>query len=93
MSRRRAVQRRVDVEALKVLALPLVGVLLVVVGVVIGPAEPGPTGPREVSLVSSVAACGLPRSGPNKSEIYAGSVLKGGDAAVQLEALANTLRA
>lgn len=33
-------------------------------------------------LVSSVAACGLPRSGPNKSEIYAGSVLKGGDAFV-----------
>lgn len=59
MSRRRAVQRRVDVEALKVLALPMVGVLLVVVGVVIGPAEPDPTGPREVSLVSSVAACPL----------------------------------
>lgn len=59
MSRRRAVQRRVDVEALKVLALPLVAVLLVVVGVVIGPADPAPTGPREVALVSSVAACPL----------------------------------
>ena len=59
MSRRRAVQRRVDVEALKVLALPLVGVLLVVGGVVIGPADTAPTGPREVSLVSSVAACPL----------------------------------
>lgn len=31
-------------------------------------------------LVAAVAACGLPRSGPNKSEIYQGSVLNGGDA-------------
>ncbi|MFT4149948.1 MAG: polysaccharide biosynthesis/export family protein [Paracoccaceae bacterium] len=31
-------------------------------------------------LMASVAACGLPRSGPNKAEIYKGSVLKGGDA-------------
>ncbi|WP_062762503.1 polysaccharide biosynthesis/export family protein [Falsirhodobacter sp. alg1] len=30
-------------------------------------------------LVSSVAACGLPRSGPNKKEIFAGSVENGGD--------------
>lgn len=59
MSRRRAVQRRVDLEALKVLALPLVGVLLVVGGAVVGPPEPGSTGPREVGLVSSVAACPL----------------------------------
>lgn len=33
-----------------------------------------------VTLVAAVAACGLPRSGPNKREIYAGSVLKDGDA-------------
>ncbi len=31
-------------------------------------------------LVATVAACGLPRSGPNKSEIFAGSVLREGDA-------------
>ena len=31
-------------------------------------------------LVMSVGACGLPRSGPNKSEIFKGSVLNGGDA-------------
>ncbi len=35
-----------------------------------------------VILVASVAGCGLPRSGPNKKEIYAGSVLKQGDAFV-----------
>jgi len=33
-----------------------------------------------VSLVVAVGACGLPRSGPNKREIFAGSVLKQGDA-------------
>lgn len=32
------------------------------------------------ALVVSVAACGLPRSGPNKREIYQGSVQKKGDA-------------
>ena len=31
-------------------------------------------------ILSVVAACGLPRSGPNKREIFAGSVLKEGDA-------------
>lgn len=31
-------------------------------------------------LVSLVAACGIPRSGPNKREVFAGSVLKDGDA-------------
>ncbi len=35
-----------------------------------------------LGLLASVAACGLPRSGPNKNEIYKGSVLKGGDAFV-----------
>lgn len=35
-----------------------------------------------ISLVAAVAACGLPRSGPNKKEIFAGSVLKEGDAYV-----------
>ncbi|WP_151718059.1 polysaccharide biosynthesis/export family protein [Gemmobacter serpentinus] len=35
-----------------------------------------------VVLVATVAACGLPRSGPNKREIYAGSVLRQGDAFV-----------
>lgn len=33
-------------------------------------------------LGTAVTGCGLPRSGPNKSEIYQGSVLKGGDAFV-----------
>lgn len=33
-----------------------------------------------LALCGSVAACGLPRSGPNKSEIYQGSVLNEGDA-------------
>lgn len=33
-----------------------------------------------VALVASTAACGLPRSGPSKSEIFKGSVLKEGDA-------------
>ena len=32
------------------------------------------------ALVGAVGACGLPRSGPNKAEIYKGSVLKDGDA-------------
>ncbi|MDZ4136735.1 MAG: polysaccharide biosynthesis/export family protein, partial [Paracoccaceae bacterium] len=31
-------------------------------------------------LVMAVGSCGLPRSGPNKREIYQGSVLKDGDA-------------
>lgn len=35
-----------------------------------------------VALVATVAACGLPRSGPNKREIFAGSVLNEGDAFV-----------
>jgi polysaccharide export outer membrane protein len=33
-----------------------------------------------VVLVAAVAGCGLPRSGPNKKEIFAGSVLEQGDA-------------
>lgn len=33
-----------------------------------------------VCVVATVAACGLPRSGPNKNEIFKGSVLKEGDA-------------
>jgi polysaccharide export outer membrane protein len=33
-----------------------------------------------VALIGMVGACGLPRSGPNKKEIYKGSVLKQGDA-------------
>ena len=40
-------------------------------------------GARALALfaaVSMVASCGLPRPGPNKKEIYAGSVLKDGDA-------------
>jgi polysaccharide biosynthesis/export protein len=34
------------------------------------------------ALVLSVSACGLPRSGPNKSEIFSGSVLEKGNAFV-----------
>ena len=33
-----------------------------------------------VALAATVAACGLPRSGPTKREIFAGSVLREGDA-------------
>ncbi|MBC7477174.1 MAG: polysaccharide biosynthesis/export family protein [Pseudorhodobacter sp.] len=32
------------------------------------------------AVLLGTASCGLPRSGPNKSEIYRGSVLNGGDA-------------
>ena len=32
------------------------------------------------ALVATLAACGLPRSGPNMNEIFAGSVLREGDA-------------
>jgi polysaccharide biosynthesis/export protein len=35
-----------------------------------------------VAVVGMVASCGLPRSGPNKREIFAGSVLEQGDAFV-----------
>ncbi|WP_410000863.1 polysaccharide biosynthesis/export family protein [Vannielia litorea] len=35
-----------------------------------------------LAMVALVASCGLPRSGPNKREIFAGSVLKDGDAFV-----------
>lgn len=34
------------------------------------------------AVLLTTASCGLPRSGPNKREIYAGSVLNGGDAFV-----------
>ena len=33
-----------------------------------------------VAVLLGTVSCGLPRSGPNKREIFAGSVLKGGDA-------------
>lgn len=32
------------------------------------------------ALIAAVSACGLPRSGPNKAEIFRGSVLRQGDA-------------
>ncbi len=35
-----------------------------------------------IALVSLIAACGLPRSGPNKNQIFSGSVLREGDAFV-----------
>lgn len=40
----------------------------------------GATALALVAVVGLVAACGLPRSGPNKREIFSGSVLKQGDA-------------
>ena len=40
----------------------------------------GATALALVALVGAVGGCGLPRSGPNKAEIYKGSVLKDGDA-------------
>ncbi|NPD17327.1 polysaccharide export protein [Xinfangfangia sp. D13-10-4-6] len=33
-----------------------------------------------LAIVAVTASCGLPRPGPNKKEIFAGSVLRGGDA-------------
>jgi polysaccharide export outer membrane protein len=33
-----------------------------------------------VALIAALSGCGLPRSGPNKAEIFKGSVLKEGDA-------------
>ncbi len=43
-----------------------------------------PRGAKALALLMlvAVAACGLPRSGPNKAEIFKGSVLKEGDAFV-----------
>ncbi len=35
-----------------------------------------------LAIVAVTASCGLPRPGPNKKEIFAGSVLRGGDAFV-----------
>ncbi|MBL9058007.1 MAG: polysaccharide biosynthesis/export family protein [Rhodobacteraceae bacterium] len=40
----------------------------------------GATALALVALLGGVGGCGLPRSGPNKAEIYKGSVLKEGDA-------------
>lgn len=40
----------------------------------------GAKGLALLALVAALAGCGLPRSGPNKSEIFKGSVLKEGDA-------------
>lgn len=40
----------------------------------------GATALALVALVGALGACGLPRSGPNKAEIFKGSVLKEGDA-------------
>ena len=40
----------------------------------------GATALSLVALLMGTASCGLPRSGPNKSEIYQGSVLERGDA-------------
>jgi len=37
-----------------------------------------------VAALTVVASCGLPRSGPNKAEIFAGSVMEDGDAFVLL---------
>lgn len=45
-------------------------------------ASRGATALALVALVGVVGGCGLPRSGPNKAEIYKGSVLKEGDAFV-----------
>ncbi len=35
-----------------------------------------------LAVVATISACGLPRSGPNKQEIFSGSVLREGDAFV-----------
>lgn len=40
----------------------------------------GATALALVALLGAVGGCGLPRSGPNKAEIFKGSVLKEGDA-------------
>ena len=43
-------------------------------------AKKGAKGLALLALVVAVSGCGLPRPGPNKKEIFAGSVLKEGDA-------------
>jgi len=43
-------------------------------------AKKGAKGLALAVLVVALAGCGLPRPGPNKKEIFAGSVLKDGDA-------------
>ncbi len=43
-------------------------------------ARKGANGLALALAVMAIGSCGLPRSGPNKSEIFAGSVLKEGDA-------------
>ena len=43
-------------------------------------ARKGAKGLALAAAVVALGSCGLPRSGPNKSEIFAGSVLKQGDA-------------
>ena len=45
-------------------------------------AWPGARGAVLLALLCATAACGLPRSGPSKGEIFSGSVLKQGDAFV-----------
>jgi polysaccharide biosynthesis/export protein len=43
-------------------------------------ASKGAKGLALLCIVAALASCALPRSGPNKKEIYSGSVLKEGDA-------------
>lgn len=45
-------------------------------------AGPGARALLAFALAATLASCGLPRSGPNKTEIFAGSVLDRGDAFV-----------
>lgn len=45
-------------------------------------AKKGAKGLALALIVTALASCGLPRSGPNKKEIFAGSVLEQGDAFV-----------
>ena len=42
--------------------------------------HPGPRALLAIGLCGVLAACALPRTGPNRAEIFDGSVLKGGNA-------------
>jgi polysaccharide biosynthesis/export protein len=44
--------------------------------------HPGARALLAIGLCGVLAACALPRTGPNRAEIFAGSVLKGGNAYV-----------
>ncbi|MFT4299148.1 MAG: DUF5719 family protein [Aeromicrobium sp.] len=57
MSRRRQKTTSMRLQTLSVLAIPALVVVLLVAGVLLGPAQPPDTAPRDIAVVSSVSAC------------------------------------